>query len=472
MNENNGNENIGTIQPDPPQHRGVSIGDILGDRYLIEDVIAEGGMGVVYRAVDNLLLEKANKRRQVAIKVLGEQIRSSPLAWMQLIAETERTIDLTHENIIKVSMIGHDAKLDEYFMVMEYLEGKSLQQEIDERPGQPLPKEEALRIVEGVGRALEFAHSRKPKSVIHWDIKPNNVFLTKEGKVKVLDFGIAQAILEKGEQEGEVTRFVKDCVVASAYTTAYASCETIHAALTGMKPQADPRDDIYALACVAYKLLAGAHPFGREGEAKGALFARSQKMTPKPIKGLSSRQRRALAKGLAFDREKRTATVNEFLDGMTASGGMPWPKIAAAVLVLAVAVGLAAWKFAPLLTLQASPEQQAQNEREAMALLAQMPADPKSPGDLVDEATDIRLRLTDRRLLQYPAVKAKLNALVDGFLNQGQQALSRGDAKAAGDYLSLAEALNSDTAMEGRLREARKAIKAAASGGAQTGEQR
>ena len=196
-------------------------------------------------------------------------------------------------------------------------------------------------------------------------------------------------------------------------------------------------------------------------------------MAAKPVKGLSGRQWRALSKALSFDRDKRTATVSEFLDGMTGGDKLPWWMIVLATLALAAAVGLAVWKFAPQPTIQTSREDQARNERDAMAMLAQVPADAKSPADLVDKATDIRLRLTDRRLLQFPAVKAKLDGLVEGYLKQSQQALSRGDSKLADDYLSVAEALNSDTALEGKLRQARQAIKSAPKPSApQTDEQR
>jgi len=138
--------------------------------------------------------------------------------------------------------------------------------------------------------------------VVHSDFKPANAFLTKDNVVKVFDFGIARAVKRTDAVSGSVTLF--DPATLGALTPTYASCEM----LEGLEP--DPRDDVYAMACVAYELITGKHPFNRVS----AVDARNKGLVPKRPRGLKRQQWRAIQHGLEFSRENRTASAQQFLN--------------------------------------------------------------------------------------------------------------------------------------------------------------
>lgn len=179
-------------------------------------------------------------------------------------------------------------------------------------------------MVQGLGAALVYAHER---NIVHSDFKPGNCFITKEGVLKVLDFGIARAVKNPGAAEGETTIF--DPGKLGALTPAYASVEM----LEGEEP--DTRDDIYALACVAYELLTGKHPFNKIPANK----ARDSGLSPEPIKSLTRKQWRGLERGLAFARDDRSQSTAEFLEefeGATHPFRNPYimvPAVAALILL-------------------------------------------------------------------------------------------------------------------------------------------
>src|SRR5262249_21584873 len=153
-----------------------------------------------------------------------------------------------------------------------------------------------LDIVSGLGAALSYAHQQ---GIVHSDFKPSNAFLTTQNVVKVLDFGVARAALAL--DRGDSTLF--DAGKLNAVSPAYASIEM----LTGGTP--DPRDDIYALACVTYFLLSGRHPFN----GIDAIKARDSGIEAPPIKGLAEHRWRALQAALVFERWERTASAKEFV---------------------------------------------------------------------------------------------------------------------------------------------------------------
>ncbi|OAD18886.1 serine/threonine protein kinase [Candidatus Thiomargarita nelsonii] len=173
-----------------------------------------------------------------------------------------------------------------------------------------------------MAHALAYAHK---EGFAHLDFKPGNVFYDTESKhTKVIDFGIARPLKR---EEREKTRY--DLKNLGALTEAYASYEM----LLGLEP--DQRDDIYGLACVTYGLLSGKHPFNR----KNANSAKSEKLSPKPIKGLNRQQNKALLRALAFDRDDRTPTVDDFLDDLFPEKN-PWRFL---VMLLAIVAGFATW---------------------------------------------------------------------------------------------------------------------------------
>ncbi|MGW8370398.1 MAG: serine/threonine-protein kinase, partial [Gammaproteobacteria bacterium] len=210
--------------------------------------------------------------------------------------EARKAQSLAHPNVVTVFDFDRDGGT--VFMTMEYLEGESLDKFNKRHEGRGVPVPQALELIEGLSNGLAYAHQ---KGVVHSDFKPANAFLTKDGRVKVFDFGIARAAKRGGQVSGEKTLF--DAASLGALTPAYASCEM----LEGKEP--DPRDDVYALACVSYELIAGRHPF----EKIPAATARDRGLVPQRISSLNGRQWRGLKKGLAFDRNKRTHDVRHFL---------------------------------------------------------------------------------------------------------------------------------------------------------------
>jgi hypothetical protein len=270
-------------------------GMVVKERFVLDRRLGEGGMGVVFKA-RNLRKEEARDRDPyVAIKFLNDEFRRRPEALMALQRETRRAQSLAHPNVVTVYDFDRDASL--IYMTMEFLEGEPLDRFIQRHP-QGLRFKDAWPIIEGCARALGYAHQER---VIHADFKPGNVFVAGGHKVKVLDFGIARALSRQGEDRAG-TRF--DAGSLGALTPAYASPEML------LDEQPDPRDDVYALACVSYELLTGRHPFGGATAVKAA----HDGLTVKRARGMGRRQHRALARGLAFRQDDRSPTVEAFLD--------------------------------------------------------------------------------------------------------------------------------------------------------------
>lgn len=291
-------------------------GVTLKGRYYLERKIGQGGMGIVFRARD-MEGERLGSEELLAIKVLTSEFRSHPDALKALHEEVRKSRTLAHPNIVSVYTFDRDGQ--NVFMAMEYLEGKSVAALIDEDYARGMPFSSAWPIIEGMGKALAYAHDR---GIVHSDFKPSNVFVTVGGKAKVIDFGIARAA--RGTQQG---RF--DAAVLGAMTPGYASCEM----LEDQAP--DPRDDVFALGCVIYELLSGRHPFNK----RPATEARDSGMTYRPIETLTRRQNKALARALAFSREERTPSVESLLHELQAGArSLPRAPLIAAGAVAAVAV--------------------------------------------------------------------------------------------------------------------------------------
>jgi len=208
------------------------------------------------------------------------------------------------------------------YLTMEYLAGQPLSRRLRAPDFHGLPYPQALPIIVGMGNALSYAHER---GFVHCDFKPANVFVTDKGQVKIIDFGIAR-VFRRSEEEAEATVF--DAGTLGGLTPAYASPEILE------HREPDPRDDIYALGCIAYQLLTGAHPFGQ----LPATQARAAGLRPQRPKKLPARQWRALRNALAFDREARTPTVAQFLAGMNPERRVTTPAAAGIAGVAAVAL--------------------------------------------------------------------------------------------------------------------------------------
>ena len=276
-------------------------GYMLRGRFQFTTKLGEGGMGTVWRARDMLKVRARDRKPYVAIKLLSGDFREHPEAFIALQRETSKQQRLAHPNVATVFDFDRDQSTNTVFMTMEVMEGQSMDKFIKKLPEGGLSPPEAMPFIEQLGAGLSYAHQN---GLVHSDLKPGNCFLTKEGVVKLLDFGIARASKTEGHADGEKTLF--DPGKLGALTPTYATVEMFE----GMDP--DPRDDIYAMAIMAYQIFTGKHPYGKHNAVK----ALSMGLTPPYVASLGKRQNRALARGLAFKREDRTPTVEEFLEGL------------------------------------------------------------------------------------------------------------------------------------------------------------
>ena len=304
-----------------------SVGDVLNDRFVLEERVGSGGMSTVYKALDRRKLEADDRNPYVAVKVLNVEFRSHPQSLIALQREAKKSQSLAHPNIVRVYDFDRDG--DTVYMTMEYLSGKSLAQVFRARNFKGMSQEEAMPILEQIAAALKFAHDN---GIVHADFKPANVIITDSGQVKVIDFGIARAFQRPDQVDMEATRF--DPGSLGALTPTYASPEMLE------HQEVDPRDDVYALGCIAYEMLTGRHPFGR----MQATEARDGGLQLERRKGLTSRQWKALKGALAFSREKRTPTVAQLCQdiscqSLVAPTVFRLSGLAASLLVVAGAAG-------------------------------------------------------------------------------------------------------------------------------------
>lgn len=298
---------------------------ILKGRFLLEKVLGVGGMGVVYKARDRLKVEAQDRDPYVAIKVLSEEFKSHPEAFISLQRESRKSQRIAHPNTVKVYDFDRDG--DTVFMTMEYMDGKPLDQLIGQYKATGLPRDDAWEIIRGMSSALVHAHA---ENIVHSDFKPGNVFIIGNDMAKIFDFGIARAVASVdslANSTGDKTVF--DAGNLGALTPAYASLEM----LEGETP--DFRDDVYALGCVAYEILTGEHPYNKIPANEA--FKRGLK--PKKIQGIKKHQWKAIEKSLAFKRENRTDSVEQFYNELTHVYKPGFKSIAALFIFVAVSLG-------------------------------------------------------------------------------------------------------------------------------------
>ncbi len=230
------------------------IGRILGSRYEITEKIAQGGMSVVYKALD------LNLNRYDAVKVLKEEFSTDKETLERFKQEANAVAFLSHPNIVNIFNVGSEGNI--HYIVMEYVKGKTLKEVIRDQGS--LSNEEILNYSYQIARALESAHN---SNIIHRDIKPQNIIVTKDDLVKVTDFGIA-----KHSDSATITNSGK--IIGSAH---YFSPEQARGNMT------DRRSDIYSLGIVMYEMATGKVPFDAESPITIAL-KHMQEALPSPRK--------------------------------------------------------------------------------------------------------------------------------------------------------------------------------------------
>ena len=234
---------VGKLPDDPPARREELIGQRIGP-YLISELIGEGGMGLVFKARDTQL------NRIVALKVLPADRLADPERKRRFLQEAKAASVLNHPNIVTVHGITQERDTD--FIVMEFVSGRTLDQLI---PGKGLPLKQAVRYGLEIADALAAAHAA---GIIHRDIKPSNIMITEQGRVKVLDFGLAKLIEPEQPAEKDRTEPLTTKAGMVFGTAAYMSPEQAEG------KRADTRSDIFSFGALLYQMLTGRRAFPGE----------------------------------------------------------------------------------------------------------------------------------------------------------------------------------------------------------------
>jgi serine/threonine protein kinase len=286
--------------------REVAVGDVLRNRYRVRAVIGHGGMGTVFEAMDDYRLALAAAGQRLAVKVLHTAVTRREELLIELQREFQHLQLLSHPNIVRVHEFDRDG--DIAFFTMELLNGAPLSGVLSVRNAAALPRPCALAIMRDVGAAISYAHSH---GVVHGDINPQNIFVTNDGELRVLDFGASNRLLRDRWLPDEASDAAAD--PAPVATPGYASCQL----LEGQKP--DARDDLFAFACLTYVLFSGRHPFPN----RTAVEARAQRLRPRRPPGLGGQQWRVLREGLRWERDRRPSDVRKWLDRFNLAGAAP-----------------------------------------------------------------------------------------------------------------------------------------------------
>jgi len=266
------------------------VGQVLAGRYEIVEEIGVGGMAVVYKAKCRVL------NRYVAIKLLREDLKNDADFVKRFNIEAQAAASLTHHNIVSVFDVGTDNGL--HYIVMEYVEGQTLKEYIDEK--HELPWREAVDIAMQICKGLEVAHKN---SIVHRDIKPHNIMRTDEGVIKVTDFGIARANVQE-------TMTAEDSAIGSVH---YISPEQARGGFV------DHRSDIYSLGIVLYEMLTGRVPFDNESPVTIAIKHIQEKPVPPCEYNISIPMplEQAVLKSISKEPSQRYMNAVEFFNALS-----------------------------------------------------------------------------------------------------------------------------------------------------------
>jgi serine/threonine protein kinase len=266
----------------------ITEGHVLRDRYVLLERLGTAGKGAVFKALDRFRATLPDAEQYVALKILhaGGDCSEEEIAKLRLEFHCGQV--LSHRNIVNTYELDCDG--DVIFFTMELLEGEPLSNVLERLRPAPMRAAHAWQLIRQLGAAVAYAHER---GIVHGDLKPRNIFITREGELRILDFGAAHRFNPSSARPEHPDH-------APTYgTPAYASCEQLEGRT------ADPRDDLYALSCICYELLAGSHPFG----SRPATVARDYHVDLVRPDGLTGRQWRALQKGLSWHRAARSISV-------------------------------------------------------------------------------------------------------------------------------------------------------------------
>lgn len=340
-----------------PTLRGYSAGTRVFNRYTLVSILGRGGMGVVWRASDETLGE------DVALKFLPDAVRWDPGAYDDLKQETRRARQLTHPNIVRIHDFVEDAS--SAAISMELVEGDTLTGLRLTRANKVMEPADLAPWLPQLAAALDYAH--REARVVHRDLKPTNLMLTREGRLKVADFGVARSLADS------ITRVS----MMTAGTMVYMSPQQ------AMGEDPAPADDVYALGATLYELLTGKPPF-HTGDVRLQLFQRKPDSIAarREAFGIEGRVvpaawEQALAACLAKEPGDRPATVGELVQALqqgAAGSGRRRVRRREGALAAALAAVAGLWVWAPWSRPLAPP--------------APAPAAPPAPAAVVSFASD------------------------------------------------------------------------------------
>lgn len=264
------------------------IGKMLDDRYEILETIGEGGMAIVFRALDHRL------NRYVAVKIMREEMAEDEEFRRRFCAESHAVAMLSNPNIVSVYDVSHSDERE--YIVMELISGITLKQYMDKKGA--LDWKEVVHFSKQITRALAHAHER---GIIHRDIKPQNIMLLRDGTLKVADFGIAALENEVHENNGQTIGSIHYIAPEQA---------------RGKSP--DARSDIYSLGVVMYEMLSGKLPY--TGSTLAEIAVKHMNASPAPLleqfPAIPQELEKITLKAMNPNLDERYQTANELLEAL------------------------------------------------------------------------------------------------------------------------------------------------------------
>jgi serine/threonine protein kinase len=258
----------------------------IAGRYRVEGRLGFGGMSQVHLAFDKRL------ERRVAVKLLAEHLAEDPTFVSRFQREAQAAARLIHPNIVQVFDSGQDERSGQYFIVMEYIEGQSCAEIL--RDDGWIEVDEAVAIIEQACEGLHYAHRH---GVVHRDVKPGNLLRSRDGEVKLADFGIAKAT-----EQSSITQ-----VGSVLGTAAYLAPEQARG------EEAGPRADLYALGVVTYQLISGRLPYEAASLTELALKQQQEEpaMLDTLVAAVTPELAEAVAIALTLDPRDRYSSARE-----------------------------------------------------------------------------------------------------------------------------------------------------------------
>ena len=372
------------------------LGDLLSDRYRLIELIGTGGMSYVYKAIDAFAEKAGDSEPYVAVKILSSEFSAHPDAVTIMQREAKKTRLLAHPNIVQI----HDFVLEDSlcYIVMEYLQGETLDQIIKRSKPNGLPKNGVLNILKQITSALEFAHQQ---GILHSDLKPSNIFITQQQRVKIFDFGVSRGLKQKVDEYAVQLHSDEPEYEVGGYTPAYASLNMLN------QQTHDVKDDIYGLACITYEMFTSKHPYAR----KPANKAFAEKIKPNKVPKLAFLNWKGLEKGLQLEHHQRTESVQQFYNDLTRTLFKPIALAASAFLVSVVAITLWQNSSQTISETQAQLAHYQQQDAQYQQLLALAETDIEATLESINQLPDVHrtslLNILNDDIVQHFSAKSE-----------------------------------------------------------------